>query len=255
MRLKAGEDAIKHVRKHRNSFAARSRYVQTLVVVDSVVRGWGEAFAYGNAPQTLKDLDKKIDEHLEGFRSWYRKQTRSMTAEDKRRTGGVGLLQDISPKLLANAPIVLPPPARFRRTKSTLVISTDGSTVGKLDKHSGTRAMGAWATINHQTGEAKTGWEAQSTNNRMELKAVIEALRQVEPNHAIVVRTDSRYVADAASKGHVIKNNFDLWQEFSELEKCRNVRVDWLRGHAGDEHNEMADKLARSTAEAGLRQR
>lgn len=73
-------------------------------------------------------------------------------------------------------------------------------------------------------------------------------------NHGIVVRTDSRYVADAASKGHVIKNNFDLWREFSELEKCRNVRVDWLRGHAGDEHNERADKLARSTAEAQLRQ-
>lgn len=173
--LKAGEDAIKHVRKNKNSFAARSRYVQTLAVVDSVVRGWGEAFAYGNAPQTLRDLDKKIDELLEGFRSWYRKQTRSMTEEDKRRTGGVGLLQDISPKLLANAPMVLTPPARFRRTKSTLVISTDGSTVGKLDKQSGARAMGAWATINHQTGETITGWEAQTTNNRMELRAVIRS--------------------------------------------------------------------------------
>lgn len=252
-RLKTGEDAIKHVWQQRDSYAARSRYVQTLTVVDSVVRGWGEAFAYGNAPQTLKDLDKKLDASLDRFRKWYSRQSRSMNEEDKRRTGGVGLLQDIKPKLLADAPIVLKTPAPFRRNKNTLVISTDGSSVGKLNKANGARAMGAWATIKHTTGGTRCGWEAETTNNRMELRAVIEALKQVEANETIVIRTDSRYVADAAKKGHVIKNNFDLWSEYSELEKNRKVRVEWIRGHAGDEHNEAVDKLARTTAEAQLR--
>ncbi len=252
-RLKTGKEAIKKVRERRDSFAARSRYAQTLTVVDSVIRGWGEAFAYGNAPQTLRDLDEKLDDLLLEFRVWYSRQAKAMSSEDKRRTGGVGLLQDIRPKLLADAPIVLKPPASFKKTKRTLLLSTDGSTVGRVNKTDGTRPVGAWATINHVTGATKCGWEPETTNNRMELRAVIEALMQAETNDAIVVSTDSRYVADSVNKRHVVKNNFDLWSKFSDLARDRKVRVNWVKGHAGEEYNEAVDKLARSTAETQLR--
>ena len=116
-RIKSGKAAIGQVRKKRDSFTARSRYAQTLTVIDSVVRGWGEAFAYGNAPQTIRDLDKKIDDLLKDFRSWYALQCKNMNAEDRRRTGGVGLLCDIKPKLLQEAPFTLDPPRKFRKNK------------------------------------------------------------------------------------------------------------------------------------------
>jgi len=252
-RIKAGKTAIGHVRKKQNSFAARSRYVQTMAVIDSVVRGWGEAFAYGNVPQTIRDLDKKIDELLAGFRSWYALQSKHMNAKDRRRTGGVGLLEDIRPKLLQEAPFTLDPPKKFRRTQTTSFISTDGSTAGKSNRDTGLAPVGAWAYINHQTKEERSGCDRGTTNNRMELKAVIQAIDSIPTGGAVIIRSDSKYVSNAVNNGSVVTSNHDLWKEFVDVSKGRELRVVWIKGHDGDAFNEAADKLARKTAENAIR--
>lgn len=252
-RIKSGKAAIGHVRKKQDSFAARSRYAQTLTVIDSVVRGWGEAFAYGNAPQTIRDLDKKIDDLLAEFRSWYALQRKHMSAKDWRRTGGVGLLGDIRPKLLCEAPFTLDPPKGIRKTKATSVISTDGSTVGKLNKETGLSPAGAWAFKNHATGEENSGSSFETTNNRMELKAVIEAMKSVPAGAGVIIRSDSKYVCNAVNSQHVLAGNHDLWQEFKNVSQGLKYRLDWVKGHAGDPFNEAVDKLARETATAALK--
>lgn len=252
-RIKAGKTAIGQVRKRQNSFAARSRYVQTMAVIDSVVRGWGEAFAYGNVPQTIRDLDEKIDKLLAGFRSWYALQSKHMNPKDRRRTGGVGLLEDIRPKLLQEAPFTLDPPTKFRRTQATILISTDGSTAGKPGKDTGLLPAGAWAYINHQTREEKSGSAFDTTNNRMELKAVIEAMRSLPINSSVIIRSDSKYVCNGINKGHFINGNHDLWREVMDVSKGIKYRLAWVKGHAGDVFNEAADKLARETAQTAFK--
>ncbi len=103
-----------------------------------------------------------------------------------------------------------------------------------------------------------SGAEPGTTNNRMELTAVIEALRALKRPCRVVVTTDSRYVVDAfrarwlenwqrngwktASKQPV--KNEDLWRELLAAMKPHQVRWEWIRGHAGHPENELADELA-----------
>lgn len=106
------------------------------------------------------------------------------------------------------------------------------------------------------------GVETNTTNNRMELKAVIEALKVLrKTDKKITVYTDSQYVANGISlwlKNWVKKDfkdvkNEDLWKELHELLKNRSVEVIWLRGHQknkGDDHdaNNLCDKIAKEEA-------
>src|SRR6185437_9991831 len=87
-----------------------------------------------------------------------------------------------------------------------------------------------------------------STNNRMELQAVIQAIKHVDPRKSILIRTDSQYVTDAVSGRTIVKANGDLWREYQEVSKLRQVKVVWVKGHAGDPYNETADQLATEQA-------
>ncbi len=93
-----------------------------------------------------------------------------------------------------------------------------------------------------------------TTNNRMELLAVItglEALKQ--PGSNVTVYTDSKYVADAVEKGWLFRweaksfrkiKNPDLWIRFLNIYRKHNVRFIWIKGHAGHPENEICDRMA-----------
>lgn len=103
-----------------------------------------------------------------------------------------------------------------------------------------------------------SGAEAKTTNNRMELTAVIQGLRALNKPCPVVVTTDSRYVVDAFQKGWLANwqrngwrtaskqpvKNEDLWRELMTVAWPHQVRWEWIRGHAGHPENEMADRLA-----------
>ncbi len=137
----------------------------------------------------------------------------------------------------------------------------------------GNPGWGGWGALLRQGRHEKTlfGGQADTTNNRMELLAVIEALKALKRPCQVVVHTDSQYVQKGmtqwlanwkrrdwrtADKKPV--KNADLWQELDELVGRHEVTWKWVRGHAGDAGNEMADQLAnqgvqqaRSLAAAG----
>ena len=93
-----------------------------------------------------------------------------------------------------------------------------------------------------------------TTNNRMELLAVIVALEALkEHGNEVIVRTDSKYVSDAVSKGWLFdwekknfnkKKNADLWMRFLKVYRKQNVKFRWVKGHAGHPLNERCDELA-----------
>ena len=104
-----------------------------------------------------------------------------------------------------------------------------------------------------------SGSEESTTNNRMELKAVIEALKYVNNETKLVIFTDSKYVMQGIQewiKNWKINNwktsqkkpvkNKELWQELDQLVSNRTIEWQWVKGHSGDFGNEMADKLATS---------
>jgi len=107
------------------------------------------------------------------------------------------------------------------------------------------------------------GSTGATTNNRMELTAVIEALDAVKPTWPVTVYTDSKYVSEGATEwlpGWIAKGwknssrkpvaNRDLWERLNELLSKHSVVFRWVRGHAGNELNELADDLANAAAMA-----
>jgi ribonuclease HI len=93
-----------------------------------------------------------------------------------------------------------------------------------------------------------------TTNNRMELMAVIAGLEALKiPGSKVVIYTDSKYVADAVEKGWVFqweakgfkkKKNPDLWIRFLKVFRKHNVRFVWIKGHSNIPENEVCDRLA-----------
>lgn len=94
----------------------------------------------------------------------------------------------------------------------------------------------------------------RTTNNRMELLAVIKGLEELKvPNVEVMVYSDSKYVVDTVEKKWVLgwvktgfkdKKNPDLWMRFLELSRLHRVRFTWVRGHDGHPENERCDQLA-----------
>lgn len=125
---------------------------------------------------------------------------------------------------------------------------------------SGNPGMGGWGAILVYNGREKEicGSEAQTTNNRMELTAVIKALKALKEPCSVTLTTDSKYVCDAINQEWVYnwkRNgwrkadkkpalNVDLWEELLALLEKHNVKFVWVKGHNGNAYNERCDKLA-----------
>ena len=138
-------------------------------------------------------------------------------------------------------------------------IYTDGACRGNPGK-------GGWGAIlvYGSTEKELSGGEAMTTNNRMELSAVIAALRALRESCDITLTSDSKYVIDAITKGWVYtwkKNgwkkadrspalNVDLWEELLGLLEQHHVTFVWVRGHNGHPYNERCDTLATTFADS-----
>ncbi|MCL1911068.1 MAG: ribonuclease HI [Leptospirales bacterium] len=126
---------------------------------------------------------------------------------------------------------------------------------------SGNPGPGGWAAV-IKDGSSDTefsGGDKNTTNNKMELTAVIEGLSRIEKDSAVTVITDSEYVKNGITQWifNWIKNgwktaskqpvkNKELWVSLLELTKERKVTWQWVRGHSGNAENERCDFLARS---------
>ena len=85
----------------------------------------------------------------------------------------------------------------------------------------------------------------ETTNNRMELLAVIEALKCLASDEPCIVYSDSQWVINCALKNWKRNKNLDLWEEYdAEAVKHCEIEYKWVKGHSGDKYNELCDKLA-----------
>jgi ribonuclease HI len=138
-------------------------------------------------------------------------------------------------------------------SKGKVIIHTDGAC-------SGNPGPGGWGAILDYNGTRKEiyGGEPQSTNNRMELKAAIEALNVLKRECDVEMHVGSQYVKDGITKWiHGWKRNgwktadkkpvknVELWQALDEAIKRHDITWHWVKGHAGHPENERADELAR----------
>ena len=147
-----------------------------------------------------------------------------------------------------------------KKMNSEVTIYTDGSSLGNP-------GPGGWAAILIWEGVRKEFFKGyrQTTNNRMEIRGVLHALEQLsKPCHA-TIHTDSRYVCDAVEKRWIqnwIRNgwktsgkkpvkNRDLWERLIPLLKTHDVRLVWIKAHAGHPENERCDELAKIAASGG----
>jgi ribonuclease HI len=138
-------------------------------------------------------------------------------------------------------------------------IYTDGACRGNPGK-------GGWGAILVYGGREKelSGGERETTNNRMELSAVIAALSALKEPCDITLTSDSKYVVDAVTKGWVEswrRNgwrkadkspalNVDLWEQLLPLLQTHHVNFVWVRGHNGHPYNERCDVLATTFADS-----
>ena len=128
--------------------------------------------------------------------------------------------------------------------KTHPVAYADGSCIGNP-------GPGGWGVLILEPDGSErelSGSDPSTTNNRMEITAVIEALRAVAPGVEVTVRSDSQYVVKTMTLGWKRRENVDLWQQLDAEVAQRKVNFEWVRGHAGDPHNERADELANRAA-------
>ncbi len=127
---------------------------------------------------------------------------------------------------------------------------------------SGNPGPGGWGALLRCNGVQKelSGAQAETTNNRMELTAVIMGLKALKKQCEVTIYTDSKYVMQGvlewlenwkknnwrtSNKKSAVKN-VDLWQELDELLKGHDIKWQWVKGHSGHPENELVDALARN---------
>lgn len=135
---------------------------------------------------------------------------------------------------------------------TSVIIYTDGAC-------SGNPGPGGWgAVLIYQDKEKELcGGAKDTTNNRMELQAAIEALKALKRSCSVELFTDSVYVKNGISQWvhnwkkngwktaqkKPVKND-DLWKELDQLQQQHDIEWNWVKGHNGDKYNELADQLA-----------
>jgi ribonuclease HI len=144
-------------------------------------------------------------------------------------------------------------------TRLAVRLYTDGACLGNP-------GPGGWAYIlrHEASGDDKevSGGEDQTTNNRMELTAVIEGLRALTEPCDVVLIGDSQYVLKGLSEwmegwkrrgwrkaDKKPVQNVELWQDLDEVKAEHNIKVEWVRGHTGHPENERCDSMAFAEAE------
>jgi ribonuclease HI len=145
-------------------------------------------------------------------------------------------------------------------TEPVIEIYADGACKGNP-------GPGGWGVLLRAGGGEKEmcGGEALTTNNRMELTAVIEGLRSLKERSRVDVYTDSQYVQKGISEWiHSWKRrgwltadkkpvkNVDLWKRLDEISRMHDVEWHWVKGHAGHPENERADALANKGIAVGV---
>jgi ribonuclease HI len=144
--------------------------------------------------------------------------------------------------------------------EKSISIWTDGAC-------SGNPGPGGWGALIKYPYLTKklSGSEAHTTNNRMEILAIINALKSINLNLKITIYTDSKYVKDGItswihnwkinnwknSQKKDVKNK-DLWQELDGLTQKIDINWQWVKGHSGNIENDIADKLATSAIQKNL---
>lgn len=138
-----------------------------------------------------------------------------------------------------------------------IIIYTDGSSIG----NPGPGGYGIVMLSKNQNyiKEFSEGYKL-TTNNRMELLAVIVALEKIKVKNAQVeIYTDSKYVSDAVEKEWVFnwekknfkdKKNQDLWIRFLKIYNLHNIKFIWVKGHSNNKYNDRCDKLANNAAKS-----
>ena len=135
----------------------------------------------------------------------------------------------------------------------TVTLYTDGAC-------SGNPGPGGWGCILEYNGVQKelSGGEAETTNNRMELTAVIRGLEALKESCIVELYSDSKYVIDALQKGWAVSwqqkgwrkadkkpaLNPDLWQRLLELTRSHTLHYHWVKGHADNPMNNRCDEMA-----------
>ena len=126
---------------------------------------------------------------------------------------------------------------------------------------------GGWAAILRYGGKSReiSGFAPDSTNNRMELTAVVEALKALKEPCRVMIHTDSKYLRDGITKWiHKWKKNGwqtsfktdvknrDIWEALDTATRMHDIEWNWVRGHSGHPENERCDELARNAISRNL---
>ena len=149
-----------------------------------------------------------------------------------------------------------------KRKDKTIIIYTDGS----CDPNPG---PGGWAALIlfGDKEELLSGFDPQATNNRMELQAAIQGLKNIKTDESIILYTDSQYVRKGITewmenwisrnwkrKGGALAN-VDLWKDLAKETEKHEIEWRWVKAHNGNRYNELVDRKARQMANSERKKR